>query len=48
MVPFIDAHRTMVFGGLRWAVEPICEVLEIAPTTYWSAQAPAAVCAQRP
>ena len=25
-------------GGLRWGVEPICKVLEIAPTTYWSAK----------
>ena len=25
-------------GGLRWGVEPICAVLEIAPTTYWSAK----------
>ena len=23
-------------GGLRWGVEPICHVLEIAPSTYWS------------
>ena len=38
VVAFIDAHRTMVSGGLRWGVEPICEVLEIAPTTYWSAK----------
>jgi putative transposase len=27
-----------VSGGLRWGVEPICQVLEIAPTTYWSAK----------
>jgi len=27
-----------VSGGLRWGVEPICAVLEIAPTTYWSAK----------
>ena len=35
---FIDAHRTKESGGLRWGVEPICQVLEIAPTTYWSAK----------
>ena len=35
---FIDAHRTRESGGLRWGVEPICQVLEIAPTTYWSAK----------
>jgi putative transposase len=27
-----------VSGGLRWGVEPICNALEIAPTTYWSAK----------
>jgi putative transposase len=37
-VTFIDAHRTGVSGGLRWGVEPICDALEIAPTTYWSAK----------
>ena len=25
-------------GGLVWGVEPICHVLEIAPSTYWSAK----------
>ena len=35
---FIDAHRDNRSGGLRWGIEPICEVLEIAPTTYWSAK----------
>lgn len=35
---FIDAHRSRDSGGLRWGVEPICQVLEIAPTTYWSAK----------
>ena len=25
-------------GGLRWGVEPICHVLEIARSTYWSAK----------
>lgn len=38
VVAFIDAHRDNCSGGLRWGVEPICEVLEIAPTTYWSAK----------
>ncbi|MEO6126142.1 MAG: IS3 family transposase, partial [Ilumatobacteraceae bacterium] len=27
-----------VSGGLSWGVEPICHVLEIAPSTYWSAK----------
>jgi transposase InsO family protein len=38
VVAFIDAHRNNRSGGLRWGIEPICEVLEIAPTTYWSAK----------
>jgi putative transposase len=38
VVGFIDAHRNNRSGGLRWGIEPICEVLEIAPTTYWSAK----------
>jgi len=38
VVGFIDAHRNRSSGGLRWGIEPICEVLEIAPTTYWSAK----------
>ena len=35
---FIDAHRARVSGELRWGVEPICQVLEIAPSTYYSAK----------
>ena len=35
---FIDAHRDRMSGGLRWGVEPICEVLEIAPSTYYDAK----------
>jgi len=27
-----------VSGGLRWGVEPICETLEIAPSTYYDAK----------
>ena len=38
VVAFIDAHRNNRSGGLRWGVESICHVLEIAPTTYWSAK----------
>ena len=45
-VAFIDAHRDDRSGGLRWGVEPICQVLEIAPTTYWSAKSRPA-CARR-
>lgn len=32
MIAFIDAHRD------RFGVEPICEVLQFAPSTYWSAK----------
>ena len=32
MIAYMDAHRE------RFGVEPICEVLEIAPSTYYSAK----------
>jgi putative transposase len=35
---FIDTRRDTDDGGCRWGVEPICEVLQIAPSTYWSAK----------
>lgn len=35
---FIDTHLDSDDGGCRWGVEPICEALEIAPSTYWSAK----------
>ena len=35
---FIDAHRDCQSGGRRWGVEPICHVLEIAPSTYYAAE----------
>jgi hypothetical protein len=37
-VAFVDAHRDNSSGGRRWGVEPICHVLEIAPSTYYSAK----------
>jgi putative transposase len=43
-VRFIDEHKDCrVDGGLRWGVEPICEVLsehhlKIAPATYYAAK----------
>lgn len=38
---FIDEHKDRRDGGLRWGVEPICEVLTehglgIAPATYYA------------
>jgi transposase InsO family protein len=38
-VAFIHAHQSLDSGGLRWGVEPICRVLEIAPSTYYDAKA---------
>lgn len=35
---FIDAHRDRKTGGRRWGVEPICEVLQVAPSTYYDAK----------
>lgn len=38
MIAFIDAHRDNVSEGLRWGVEPICKVLQVAPSTYYAAK----------
>lgn len=38
MIRFIDAHRQNVSAGLRWGIEPICRVLQIAPSTYHAAK----------
>jgi len=35
---FVDAHRERRSAGLRWGIEPICKVLQIAPSTYWAAK----------
>jgi len=37
-VTFIDAHRDNTTGGRRWGVEPICEVLQVAPSTYYDSK----------
>ena len=34
MIRFIDVHKERRSNGLRWGIEPICAVLEIAPSTY--------------
>jgi putative transposase len=47
-VAFIDAHRANRSGALRWGVEPICETLKIAPSTYYDAKSrPPSARAQR-
>lgn len=35
---FIDERKDMCTDGLRWGIEPICKVLQVAPSTYWSAK----------
>ena len=35
---FIDANKDRSTDGLRWGVEPICEVLQFAPSTYYEAR----------
>jgi putative transposase len=37
-VAFIDAHQDRTIAGLRWGVEPICTVLQVAPSTYYAAK----------
>jgi putative transposase len=38
VVVFIDGHQDRVTAGLRWGVEPICRVLQVAPSTYYAAK----------
>ena len=38
VVAFIDAHRDHMTDGRRWGVEPICETLQVAPSTYYDAK----------
>jgi putative transposase len=38
VIRFIDTHRERRSAGLRWGIEPICAVLQIAPSTYHAAQ----------
>ncbi len=35
---FVDANKDRRSGGLRWGVEPICRILQIAPSTYYAAK----------
>ena len=35
---FIDGHQGRETAGLRWGVEPICQVLRVAPSTYSAAK----------
>jgi putative transposase len=37
-VAFIDAHQDRETDGLRWGIEPICKVLQVAPSTYYAAK----------
>lgn len=38
MIAFVEANRGKVSAGLRWGVEPICRVLQIAPSTFYAAR----------
>ncbi|WP_229738471.1 IS3 family transposase, partial [Isoptericola cucumis] len=38
VVAYIDAHRHEVVEGRELGVEPICEVLQVAPSTYYAAK----------
>ena len=35
---FTDAHQARETAGLPWGVEPICRVLQVAPSTYYAAK----------
>jgi putative transposase len=38
VIAFIDAHKDHRSGALRWGIEPICKVSQIAPSTYHAAK----------
>jgi putative transposase len=38
VIRFIDSHRERRSAGLVWGIEPICRVLQIAPSTYHAAK----------
>lgn len=38
MIRFIDAHADRVSAGLRWGIEPICKVLQVAPSSIYAAR----------
>jgi putative transposase len=38
VIAFIDVHRNKVSAGLKWGVEPICSVLQVAPSTVYAAR----------
>jgi putative transposase len=38
VIRFIDTHRERRSAGLVWGIEPICRVLQIAPSTYHAAK----------
>lgn len=38
MIRFIDDNRDRRSGQLRWGIEPMCRVLQIAPSTYHAAK----------
>jgi putative transposase len=39
VIAFIDANRNNVSAGLKWGFEPICRVLQVAPSTIYAAMA---------
>jgi putative transposase len=38
VITFIDTNKERRSGALRWGIEPICAVLQIAPSTYHAAK----------
>lgn len=36
MIVFIDEYKNRTSRGLRWGIEPICDLLPIAPATYYA------------
>jgi len=38
MIAFIDEHKDRTSCGLGWGIEPICDLLPIAPAPYYAAR----------
>jgi len=38
VIVFVDANKERRSCGLRWGVEPICRILQVAPSTYYAAR----------
>ena len=48
MIQFIDEHKDLRSGTLRWGIESIAKIIGIAPSTYHAACAVSAIIVPMP